>query len=445
MLTGAARTGAGRLGLLALLGLAGTGLALWLPAALGHALDLLLGGRPAGGWITVCAATVGAQVVLGAGADMLGATAAAHLTAGLRRRAVRHVLAAGPAADTGPGGGDLVTRLVGNAADAGSAPVAAAALPAALIGPVGGIVALGLTDPWLAAAFLVGAPPLVLLVRRFARASSDCVTRYQDAQGRIAARLVEALGGARTIAAAGTEERENARVLRPLPELSAHGHRMWHVQGRATAQAAVLVPLLQIIVLTVGGIRLAQGALSVGDLLAAARYATLATGIGLVVGQLGGLVRGRSAATRLAAVLAVPVRAHGEGRLPAGVPDGTDTSETGAPFDRSAGERRRELAPTQETLPVRGVVGAGSAAGRAPARRRTPGGRPPGTLELRGSPPCEGVRWCSTGSICWCPAGRVWPWSDGRGPGSRCWRRWPGGWSIPRRAPCCSTGGRCPS
>ena len=67
------------------------------------------------------------------------------------------------------------------------------------------IVALGLTDPWLAAAFLLGAPPLVLLVRRFARASSDAVARYQDAQGRIAARLLEALGGVRTIAAAGTE------------------------------------------------------------------------------------------------------------------------------------------------------------------------------------------------------------------------------------------------
>jgi ATP-binding cassette subfamily B protein len=223
-----------------------------------------------------------------------------------------------------PGGGDLVTRLVGNAADAGAVPSAVATLPAAVGAPLGGIVALFLTDPWLAAAFLVGAPPLALLVHRFARASSDSVARYQDAQGRIAARLVEAIGGARTIAAARTEEREAARVLRPLAELSAQGHRMWRVQGRATAQAAVLVPLLQILVLAVGGLRLAQGALTVGGLLAASRYALLATGIGAVVGQLGAVVRGRAAARRIADVLAVPAPAHGADRLPK---DGPGTLE----------------------------------------------------------------------------------------------------------------------
>ncbi|MYS24235.1 ATP-binding cassette, subfamily B, partial [Streptomyces sp. DvalAA-14] len=158
----AARGSAVRLAVLALLGLAGAGLGLWLPAALGHALDLLLHGRPAGNRIAVCAAIVAGQVLLAAGADMLGATTAARVTAGLRRRAVRRLLAAGPAATAarpgaqpaagpGLGEGDVVTRLVGNAADAGSAPVAAAAVPASLAVPVGGVVALGLTDPWLAA------------------------------------------------------------------------------------------------------------------------------------------------------------------------------------------------------------------------------------------------------------------------------------------------------
>ncbi|WTR17213.1 ABC transporter ATP-binding protein/permease [Streptomyces sp. NBC_00138] len=307
------------MGGVALLGGASTALVLLLPTALGHALDQVLSGRPTGQWVIVCAAVVAAQVLVGAAADMLAATTAASLTAGLRRRAVRHVLDAGPPAAR-EGGGDLVTRLVGNAADAGAAPTAAAALPAGLAVPLGGIVALGLTDPWLAVAFLAGAPPLILLVRRFAHASSDSIARYQDAQGRIAARLVEALGGARTIAAAGTEERENARVLAPLPELSGQGHRMWRVQGRATAQAAVLVPLLQIVVLAVGGLRLSQGALSVGGLLAASRYALLASGVGMVVGQLGGLVRGRAAANRLAAVLAVPAPAHGDAKLPENAP-----------------------------------------------------------------------------------------------------------------------------
>src|SRR5436190_1559210 len=85
-------------------------------------------------------------------------------------------------------GRTLDARLVGSTAQAGPAPAIAAALPATLILPVGAIVALGLTDPWLAAAFLAGAPALALLLRAFARASSECVGAYQRAQGDIAAR-----------------------------------------------------------------------------------------------------------------------------------------------------------------------------------------------------------------------------------------------------------------
>ncbi|WP_329369840.1 ABC transporter ATP-binding protein/permease [Streptomyces sp. NBC_00669] len=343
------------------------GLGLLLPTALGHAVDQVLRGRGGGRWVWGCAAVVAGQVLVGAASDVLAAVSGARVTAAVRRRAVRHVLAARVT-----GGGDLVTRLVSNAADAGGVPAAVATLPAAIGTPLGGIVALFLTDPWLAAAFLLGAPPMALLVHRFARASSDSVARYQDAQGRIAARLVEAIGGARTIAAARTEEREAARVLRPLPELSAQGHRMWRVQGRATAQAAVLVPLLQILVLAVGGLRLAQGALTVGGLLAASRYALLATGIGAVVGQLGALVRGRAAARRIAGVLAVPAPAHGTARLPQ---DGSGTLEVRGVTVTRGGETvldRLDLTvPGGSCVAVVGPSGAGKSVLAALAGRLT--------------------------------------------------------------------------
>lgn len=335
LIAAAARRDGVRVGALGVLGLASAAGAVGLPAALGHALDLLLRGGHATPWVALCAAIVAAQAATAAAEDLLTGVTTARATAFVRRRALRHVLAAGPGAATRHGTGDLVTRLVGNAADAAGTPAAAAALPAALAAPVGGIVALALTDVWLAVVFLAGAPLLTLLVHRFARASADCVTGYQETQGRIATLLVEALGGARTIAAAGTEAREAARVLGPLPELGVHGRTMWKVQGRATAQAMVLVPLLQIAVLAVGGIRLAQGALSPGDLLAASRYVLLATGIGVVVGQLGALVRGRAAAARVAAVLAEPVPAYGEGRLP---PQGPGTLELRDVTARRGGE-----------------------------------------------------------------------------------------------------------
>ncbi|MGK5631035.1 ABC transporter ATP-binding protein [Streptomyces sp. URMC 123] len=296
-----------------------------LPAAMGRALDLLTARPTAPGpeatrWVAICAALTALLVALDALDGLLTATTNAHATAGLRRRALRHVLALGPRPESRGTQGDLVTRLVGNAAQAGTAPAARAATAAAVATPVGGLVALALIDPWLAAAFLLGMPALALLLKSFVRGTSDSAARYQRAQGEIAGRLVEALSGARTIAAARTADRERARVLGPLPELSRQGLRMWRVQGRATAQAAALVPLLQITVLAVAGLRVAAGEMTVGGLLAAARYAVLATGIGVLVGHVNGLVRARAATARLREVLAVPAPGHGTRALPPGGP-----------------------------------------------------------------------------------------------------------------------------
>nr|WP_241265980.1 ABC transporter ATP-binding protein [Streptomyces boncukensis] len=314
----AARPGTRTLALF-LAGTAAAAVTLLLPAVLGRALDALLAGEDAGRWLALCAALAGAAVLCDAAETVLTGTLNSRTAARLRTGLVRHLLSAAPGAHRFSAG-DLVTRGTLNAAHAGTAPSAAASAFAALALPVGGVVALALLDPRLAAVFLAGIPLLALLLRAFLRTTSDCVTRYQHEQGRVAGRLVEVLDGARTVAAAGTYEREVDRVQGPLPALSRQGHRMWHVQGRSTAQAAVLVPLLQIGVVGAGGLLLAAGELSVGGLVAAARYAVLAAGVGGLVGHLNGLVRARGAARRLAGVHALPPLRHGTARLPDGGP-----------------------------------------------------------------------------------------------------------------------------
>jgi ATP-binding cassette subfamily B protein len=303
---------------LCLVSTAATGAGLLLPAALGRTLDLLLAQAPATRWVLYCAALVLLIALLDASETVLGGTVDARTTAWLRRRLTGHVLAVGPRATARFGPGDLVARLVGNAAQAGTAPTARAALLAALAGPVGAVVALGLISPWLAAVFLAGAPVLALLLRAFARDTRECVTRYQEVQGRIAQALTEAVGGHRTIQAAGTADRETARILRPLPELSEAGHRMWRVQGRASGQSVAVAPLLQLGVVAVAGVLLARHRVTVGEVLAASRYAVLGTGGGALGGQHAGLARARAAAGRLDEVLAEPAVAHGERRLPPG-------------------------------------------------------------------------------------------------------------------------------
>ncbi|MFE7173170.1 ABC transporter transmembrane domain-containing protein [Streptomyces sp. NPDC057616] len=311
----APRFGGARSAALCLVGAASTGAGLLLPAALGRTLDLLLAHSPATRWVLCCAGLVLLTVLLDAGETVLGGTVDARTTAWLRRRLTGHVLAVGPRAAARFGPGDLVARFVGNASQAGTAPAARALLFAAFAGPVGGVVALGLIDPWLAAVFLAGAPVLTLLLRGLARDTTRCVADYQRVQGRIASALTEAVAGHRTIEAAGRARREAARILRPLPDLSRAGCRMWRVQGRAAAQASTVAPLLQLGIVAVAGLLLARHRLSVGEVLAASRYAVLATGIGVLVGQFATLARARAAAGRLDEVLSEPATAYGDRRL----------------------------------------------------------------------------------------------------------------------------------
>ncbi|MGI5484043.1 ABC transporter ATP-binding protein [Streptomyces lavendofoliae] len=291
------------------------------PAVLGRSLDLLLAGSAAAPrWVALCAALIAAEVALDALVALLTGTTNARSTAWLRHRALGRLLAASPhrAARFAPG--DLATRLTANATEAGTVPATAASALATVLPPLGALVALLLIDLWTAAAFLAGVPLLVLLLRAFARTSARTVSRYQQVQSGMADRLVEALTGARTIAAAGTAAREQRRVLAALPELAAEGRAMWLVYGRAVARSGVLMPLLVSVVLAVGGVRLASGDLGVGDLVAASRYAALAAGVGSVAAALGGLVRGRAAARRTAELLALPAVPHGREALPADGP-----------------------------------------------------------------------------------------------------------------------------
>ncbi|MFH8980006.1 ABC transporter transmembrane domain-containing protein [Streptomyces varsoviensis] len=321
LLLEAVRHSVGRTAAICLVTTAAAGAALALPLVLGRALDAVLAGGhgpQAARWTAAAAALIGLSVLLDAIGELLTGTANARGTAWARTRLLRHVLRTGSRAADRFGTGDLVARLVGNAAYAGTAPANVAATLAAVIPPVGGLVALALLDLWAAAAFLLGMPLLAALLRVFVRDTTDSIAQYQRGQGEIAGRLMEAIGGAATIAAARTAGRERARVLEPLPELGRQGHRMWRVQGKSSARAVMVVPLLQIAVLAVAGLRLAAGELSVGELLAVSRYAVLASGIGVIVGRLNALVHARTAARRLAEVLAEPAMEYGPHRLPSG-------------------------------------------------------------------------------------------------------------------------------
>jgi ATP-binding cassette subfamily B protein len=350
LLLAAARQGGCWLALLGAASLAGSAAQVLLPAAAGHAIDAILARNATGaGNLTVsslasplatCAILVTVIVGCGAATDLAAGVSGATATARLRRLLAGHVVAVGPrlltsattspdaimntAASTSTSGntnflaGDTVSRVVAGSADAGTGPASVVLAATAAIPPLGSVIALGLIDPWLIAAFAVGFPALAVILRMLVRDSSSISAEYGRAQGAIAARLLDALAGARTIAAAGTQARERERVLAPLPLLRKHGYAFWRVQARAAAQAMTIAPALQVIVVAVAGVELARHRITTGDLVAASQYAVLAVGIGASVGLVSGLGRARGGARRAAELLARPSPRYGTRELTAG-------------------------------------------------------------------------------------------------------------------------------
>ncbi|MQA97740.1 MAG: ATP-binding cassette domain-containing protein, partial [Streptosporangiales bacterium] len=127
-----------------------------------------------------------------------------------------------------------------------------------------------------------------------------------------------AVRGGRTIAAAAAARTEADRVLVPLARLRRHGAGTWRAQARLTAQGALLVPWLQVAVVGLAGAEVAWGRITPGELLAAARYVALGTGVGMAIGGLNRLLRARTAARRAAEVLGRPVPSYGARSLPSG-------------------------------------------------------------------------------------------------------------------------------
>jgi ATP-binding cassette subfamily B protein len=297
------------LGILATLGL---------PVVLGRVIDVVVAGDDAVRWMVAAAGLI----ALGILADLIQSYAEpaciAGSTAWLRNRLVRHVFAIGPQAPRRFETGDLVSRVSSNAADAAQAGLSAVLVATAILPPVGSVVLLAYLDLWLAVAFVAGVALVALVLQAFTRHTTNANAGYQQTQGRIAARLAESLAGARTIAAAGTVEREERRVLEQLPELHQQGQLLWQVLARSVAQAGVVGPLVLVAVLAAGGLQVVNGRITPGDLFAASQYAAIGAGLGGLTGVFGRLARSRAGVRRTAEVLTVEPLGYGSRALPAG-------------------------------------------------------------------------------------------------------------------------------
>ena len=303
--------------LLSLTTLVLAGVQVVLPAVLGKALDAVVG-HASRTWLVWAVALLGIVVLGAALSEVADGAAVARSTAWLRSGVLRQILGLGTRQSLRFPAGELASRLSANADAAGRVAPQVVEFCAGLLIAGGALVALALIDLRLCLTFLAGMPLLLWALHSFAGRASGIAQRYLDVQGSIAGRLVDALGGARTIAAAGTVDQEVQRVLAPLPELHALGMGTWREQTRIMAQEAILLPLLQIAVLAVAGVQLTHGRITVGEMFAAAQYVALASGTISGVAVVSQVTRARGAARRTLDVLDVEAVRYGTEALPPG-------------------------------------------------------------------------------------------------------------------------------
>ncbi|WP_018348541.1 ABC transporter ATP-binding protein [Longispora albida] len=313
-----ARRGGGWLPLIALTSLGGSAAGLALPAVLGRAVDAMASGTGTRVWLAWAAALVAVSVACDLAGTYSSTACVASTTAWLRGRLLSHLLDVEPERCRAFAAGDLVTRVSGNAATAAQAGPSLMVLGAAVLPPVGSLGLLAVLDPWLAVAFLAGLGLVALVLRTFSQRTAEAASRYLTVQGHIAGRLAEALAGIRTIAASGTAELEERRILRPLPELHEHGTRVWRVLARTGAQGTIAGPLVLVAVLATGGLSLVDGRITPGELFAAGQYAAQGAGLGGLTGLLGAFARARAGAARAGEITALPPVRYGDRVLPAG-------------------------------------------------------------------------------------------------------------------------------
>ncbi|WP_084316213.1 ABC transporter ATP-binding protein [Actinospica robiniae] len=302
---------------LALCVLGSTAASLVLPAALAKAVDGALSAQGARACVP-CFATLGVLILAEALTQLADPHATADATMFLRGRLLEHIAAIGRLPEwCAPG--DLVARLTGSAAEAGAASTSVVYFAAQIVMSAGAVVALGLLYPPLALTFLLTAPACFVLVQRYLRRTTNLVVEYQQGQAAVAARLLDALTGIRTITASGTADREVERVMQPVPALSERGRALWNSQRRIAWSTSLLAPFTQLCVIAVAGYGVGTGALSTGGLVAAIGYTTTGLSFFGTAQTLLALARARAGAARIAAVLAEPVRSPGTRRLPAGL------------------------------------------------------------------------------------------------------------------------------
>ncbi|MFF5173485.1 ABC transporter ATP-binding protein [Micromonospora sp. NPDC000089] len=324
----------GTLAVVGALSLAGAGASLAQPLLTREVLDALTAARPVTGLVVVLVGLVVAGAALGGLRDYLLQRTAEGLVLGTRRRLAGHLLRLPIAEYDRRRTGDLLSR-VGSDTTLLRAVVTSGLFEtvtgAVLV--VGAAAAMALLDPVLFGVTMVGVAGGIGFAVTFARRVRGLSRAAQERIGEMTSAVERAVSGARTIRAARAETRETEAVAAGAEAAYQAGLRVARVQAFVGPLSTVTIQGAFLLVLGVGGARVAAGAISVGDLVAFVMFLFfLVLPLGQAVHAYTQLQTGLGALQRIEEMFDVPVEGAGDD------PDPAPAAPAGGPavieFDR---------------------------------------------------------------------------------------------------------------
>ena len=257
----------------ALLSLAGAALALAQPLLVRRVLDSVGQGRPAGSAVVLLVVVVVGAALLGGAQGYLLQRIGEGVVLSARRGLVGHLLRLPIAEYDARRTGDLLSRV------SADTTVLLTVVDSGLFGAASGVVvvigaavAMLLIDPLLLAVTLasvsVGVALVVLVAGRIRALSEQAQARVGD----MTASVERALTAVRTIRASGAEARETAAVVGSATAAYEAGLRSARLQALVSPASSLAVQGSFLLVLGLGGARVASGAITVADLVAFVLY-----------------------------------------------------------------------------------------------------------------------------------------------------------------------------
>ncbi|MGC5020031.1 ABC transporter ATP-binding protein [Micromonospora sp. DT47] len=312
----------GTLAVVGALSLAGAGASLAQPLLTREVLDGLTASRPVAALVTVLVGLVLLGAALGGLRDYLLQRTAEGLVLGTRRRLAGHLLRLSIAEYDRRRTGDLLSR-VGSDTTLLRAVVTSGLFETVTgaVMVVGAATAMALLDRVLFGVTLLGVAAGIGFAVTFARRVRGLSRAAQERIGEMTSAVERAISGARTIRAARAEGREADAVSASAEAAYAAGLRVARVQAFVGPASTVTIQGAFLLVLGVGGARVAAGAISVGDLVAFVMFLFfLVLPLGQAVHAYTQLQTGLGALQRIEEMFDVPVEAAGDRTEPAAAP-----------------------------------------------------------------------------------------------------------------------------